>query len=231
MPRREKNKIHFIYKTTNLITGKFYVGMHSTNNLNDGYLGSGKILRYSLKKYGSENHKIERLEFFEDREKLIEKETEIVNESLLKDPLCMNLGLGGQGGILNKEHDKKFHAAGGKKVFQILSQRHSEKLKNDSEYREKYSQARKKVSGGEKNPFYQKTHTIETKNLMSKSQKLRLKDSSKNSMFGKCWVFNEQIKENKAIPKTELEKYQRMGWKKGRKNYTVLPEWPIGEVS
>jgi hypothetical protein len=67
MPRREENRFNFIYKTTNLITDKFYIGMHSTNNLNDGYLGSGKILRYSVKKYGAENHKIERLEFFENR--------------------------------------------------------------------------------------------------------------------------------------------------------------------
>lgn len=31
---------HFIYKTTNLLTGKYYIGMHSTNDLNDGYLGA-----------------------------------------------------------------------------------------------------------------------------------------------------------------------------------------------
>jgi hypothetical protein len=37
-------KYHIIYKTTNLINGKIYVGMHSTDNLNDGYLGSGWIL-------------------------------------------------------------------------------------------------------------------------------------------------------------------------------------------
>lgn len=231
MPRREKNNYHFIYKTTNLITGKFYIGMHSTKNLDDGYLGSGKILRYSIKKYGKENHKIERLEFFDDRKKLAEGESKIINEVLLKDPLCMNLGLGGQGGILNEDHGKKFHAAGGKKVFQILCKRHSEKLKNNLEYREKYSKARRKVSIGEKNPFYQKTHTKETKNLMSKSQKLRLKDPSKNSMFGKCWVFNNETKQNKAILKSEFEKYQLIGWQKGRKNYTVMSEWPIETVS
>ena len=44
MPRRSKT-YHYIYRTTCLVTGKFYVGMHSTDNLDDGYLGPGKILR------------------------------------------------------------------------------------------------------------------------------------------------------------------------------------------
>ena len=54
-----KVKYHFLYKTTNLINGKYYYGMHSTYKLNDGYLGSGKILRYSIRKYGKENFSIE----------------------------------------------------------------------------------------------------------------------------------------------------------------------------
>ena len=49
-------KKFYIYKTTNIITHKFYIGMHRTDNMNDGYLGSGVILKRSLKKYGKENH-------------------------------------------------------------------------------------------------------------------------------------------------------------------------------
>ena len=41
MARKEK-QYHFIYKTTNIITERYYYGMHSTDNLEDGYLGSGK---------------------------------------------------------------------------------------------------------------------------------------------------------------------------------------------
>ena len=49
---RKKPHIHYIYKTTCNITNKYYIGMHSTSNLEDGYLGSGKRLRYSIRKYG-----------------------------------------------------------------------------------------------------------------------------------------------------------------------------------
>lgn len=52
MARKEK-QYHFIYKTINIINNKYYIGMHSTDDLNDGYVGSGKRLWYSINKNGS----------------------------------------------------------------------------------------------------------------------------------------------------------------------------------
>jgi hypothetical protein len=96
MPRKQK-KYHYLYKTTNLINGKFYVGMHSTDDLEDEYLGSGKYLRNSINYHGKENFKKEILEFFDTREILMEKEKDFVNKDFIKDPLCMNLHIGGNG--------------------------------------------------------------------------------------------------------------------------------------
>lgn len=95
-------KYFFIYKTINLLNGKWYIGMHTTSNLKDGYLGSGKYLRYSIRKHGKENFKCEILEFLENIESLTIREKEIVNFELLKEPLCMNLKEGGIGGNLGK---------------------------------------------------------------------------------------------------------------------------------
>jgi hypothetical protein len=56
---RKQHNYHYIYKTTCTITGKYYVGMHSSSNLEDGYIGSGKKLWNSVRKHGRENHIIE----------------------------------------------------------------------------------------------------------------------------------------------------------------------------
>ena len=55
---------NFTYQTKNLINGKTYVGVHSTDKLNDGYLGSGKRLQIAIEKYGRDNFTSIPLDFF-----------------------------------------------------------------------------------------------------------------------------------------------------------------------
>jgi group I intron endonuclease len=61
-----------IYKTTNLINGKIYIGQTTTNNLY--YFGSGKIIKQAFKKYGKENFKREILEYCTSIKELNERE-------------------------------------------------------------------------------------------------------------------------------------------------------------
>lgn len=92
-------KYHIVYKTTNLINGRFYIGMHSTNKLNDNYLGSGWVLKDAINKYGRENFKKEILYIYNTRKEALTKEAEIVNETFIKDNNNYNLILGGNGVI------------------------------------------------------------------------------------------------------------------------------------
>lgn len=48
-------KYNFVYVTVNKINGHYYKGKHSTDNIDDGYLGSGCILQRAIKKYGKHN--------------------------------------------------------------------------------------------------------------------------------------------------------------------------------
>ena len=57
-----------IYKTTNLITGNFYIGQDSKNN--PLYLGSGLLLNKSIKKYGKENFQKEIIEYCTTKDQL-----------------------------------------------------------------------------------------------------------------------------------------------------------------
>jgi hypothetical protein len=98
MARKEK-QYHYIYKTTNMLNGKYYYGMHSTDNLNNDYFGSGRRLKRSLNKYGKENHKVDIIEFLSNRKSLVDREKEIVNLNEVAKENCMNLRIGGTGGL------------------------------------------------------------------------------------------------------------------------------------
>lgn len=93
--RTIKRKYHYFYKITNNLNNHYYYGIHSTDNLNDGYMGSGTRLRYAYEKYGIENFTKEILKFFETREEAAKHEAEIVNEVLVDSNDCYNIILGG----------------------------------------------------------------------------------------------------------------------------------------
>ena len=84
-----------IYKTTNLVNGRFYVGKDARNRRN--YLGSGKVLRRAIDKYGKASFKKEILEYCKDLKQLDEREKYWIKE-LDAVELGYNLTEGGTGG-------------------------------------------------------------------------------------------------------------------------------------
>ena len=100
-------KYYTVYKTTNLINNKFYIGIHATNNLNDEYLGSGFALKKAIKKYGKDNFQKEILFLFDNKTDMIQKEIELVNENLIKNTMSYNINMGGYGLITLEEEKRK----------------------------------------------------------------------------------------------------------------------------
>jgi len=97
-------KYNFVYITTNIVNSKIYIGVHSTNNIDDGYLGSGTNLKKSIKKYIKENFIREVLYYFDTIEECYQKELEIVNVDFIKNDNNYNISIGGNGGALFAGH-------------------------------------------------------------------------------------------------------------------------------
>ena len=121
----KKYKYHYFYKIVNKINNKFYYGIHSTNDLNDGYMGSGSRLLRDYKIYGKENFVKEIVKYFKTRKQASDYESEVVTESSVLDENCYNMKIGGDygttiGTILVKDKESKF--------FRVLP--NDERLKN-----------------------------------------------------------------------------------------------------
>ena len=171
-------KYHYVYLTTNLLNGKQYVGDHSTYNLNDGYLGSGKILKDSIRKNGKENFKREILKICESKNKAFDLQIKYINEYNTLAPNGYNISPKGGSGTRewhshSPETKKKMSESHkGKK----LSISHREKISNSNrgvsrgkgqvkstEHKQKMSESHKGVSRG--------PHSIEHRKKISESEK------------------------------------------------------------
>lgn len=98
------HKYHYVYKITNNINGKFYIGIHSTNNMDDGYMGSGVAIIDAIQKYGIQNFSKVIIDTFSNREDALKKEKLLVTEELVKSDTCYNLRTGGSSGFIYSEN-------------------------------------------------------------------------------------------------------------------------------
>ena len=95
-----------IYKTTNLINGKIYIGQ--TSKSKQGYLGSGPIILKAVKKYGKENFSNEIIEECSSKEQLNEREIYWIKFYKATDRNTgYNISTGGNGGNLGEIVNKK----------------------------------------------------------------------------------------------------------------------------
>jgi len=211
---------YIIYKITNQIDGKFYIGSHKTKNLDDNYMGSGKYLKHAQEKHGIENFKKEILFVFDNPQEMYAKEAELVTEDFLSTENTYNLKLGGFGGWdyinendeLRLSKNRKARVSADKAIFQ----------KHGVDNASKTIDARKKLSelmkhrihneGFVPSPpsFKGKKHSQQTKILIAEKNSAAQK-GNKNSQYDTIWITDGQL--SKKIKKTDMIPE---GWTKGR---------------
>lgn len=114
---------HIIYQISNTVNGKIYIGAHSTENINDSYMGSGIAIRQAIKKYGIESFAKDILHVFDTREEMYEKEREIVSLDFVNRPDTYNMGVGGMGGpMLGMFHSEEKKQEISQRTIQMMTE-------------------------------------------------------------------------------------------------------------
>lgn len=221
-------KKYTIYQITNTINGKIYIGKHETYNLEDGYMGSGNLLKSAQAKYGIGNFTKEILHVFETESEMNDKEAELVTENFCLREDTYNLCVGGQGGFsyINRNdlnvpiHKQNLDL---QEVCRLAALKRKE-LASDASWNEARS---KSLSLGIKKAYsegrgFNKINPMHMPGVKEKHKESCKNNSkgSKNSQYGTMWINNgiesKKIKSIDAIPD---------GWIKGR----VIKDRRVGQ--
>jgi len=216
-------RFFLVYKTVNKVKGEYYIGTHVTHDLNDSYLGSGKLLNRCIKKYGREVFERYALAVFDNSEAMFRLEAELVNVDTLNDPLCLNLKVGGYGGwhlkdanILWSGENQAKRTPFNKKEWR---DQNAEKIaewvaKGTSNGRKKLAEMR--LEGWSSPGFVGHHHTEEHKQKMSEVMSVA-QAGEKNSQYGKCWIHSLSERKNMIVMKEDVQTWLDRGWTLGRK--------------
>ena len=160
-----------IYKTTNLINGRFYIGKQIDDDIE--YLGSGKILRLAIKKYGKDNFKKEILEICNSDE-LDEREKYWINYYNAADGNDgYNITTGGNGGdVMRNNPDRDIIREKISNTLKCHSVSEETRIKmSNSKKGKKFSESHKSALSKNHVGMTGKKHSDETKKILSEKNK------------------------------------------------------------
>jgi len=194
-----------VYITTNLINGRKYIGKDVRNN--PSYLGSGKIFRQALLKYGKKNFQKEILGIANNKEELCELESYYIDYyNAQKSELFYNITKGGDGGVTHDQSLKKVKVYQFDKKLNLIREWESagEASKNLTINRSKIVSACKnnRLSGGY---FWSKYSNIILRSDLHQRYKPILQYTLDGILI-KRWEYLEQIKKATSFNKANIHK-------------------------
>ena len=204
-----KEKVIYNYITTNLLNGKQYVGMHSTDNVDDGYLGSGTVLLNAIKKHGKENFKREILKVCETVEEAFANEMVFIGQYDTVRPNGYNISpTGGFNipGCHSEETLQKMSLAQSGENHPMYGKKHSKETiqkmslsqsgENHHMFGKKCSEESIQKRSGENHHMFGKKHSEES------IQKMSLARSGENNpMYGKEGYWKGKKRSEETIQK------------------------------
>jgi len=171
----------YIYKTTNKLDNKIYIGQHKcSSKLDIKYYGKGKYISLAIKKYGKDNFINEAIVYVDDKEEADILETYYIKKYDCLWPKGYNFALGGEGGATRcgmhtSEETKKrisIGNSGKKRTPEVCEKYRLQNLgrKHTSEAIEKLRIA----SSGENNPMFGKSAMLGKKHSPESKEKMKL---------------------------------------------------------
>lgn len=225
---------YYTYKTTLLLgrlANHYYYGQHHTNNLDDGYCGSGLYIRKYFKKYPKiegESYVKEIVSFYDNADELNKAECELIGDSYKSDPMCLNIQAGGYFNECCDESKKKASQSAKKRpkreVGSMKGKHHSEKSKEKlrqtwkeqgaamqgKHHSEESKQKMREKAIGRPSAWKGQHFNDEQRRILSEKAKQRPK---------RCWIYKDDVEI--LINKIDLASYEKLGWNKGR----ILKIW------
>jgi len=191
-----------IYKIINVINGKEYIGAHQTNDLDDGYMGSGIYLNKAIKKYGIENFTKEILKICDDWESMRLTEAYLVDSDYVKNPNTYNLQTGGFSNGVLCEFSKK-------KISETVKLRHKEgRYKNINRICGHTDVSRKKISNTMKEKYSKQEHHLKGKSPWNKGKSLpKLSESTKRKLSEASTNYWKDPKNRKRVSDKLKKRY------------------------
>ena len=167
--------MYCIYKITNLVNGKTYIGQHKYKNIYDDYMGSGRLILKAIKKYGIENFE---KEILYSRIQYKETADDIERFAIAKERAIgkaeYNIANGGQGGCvvpMTEEHKRKIsESLKGKNKGKHISDEQKKRLSEINKGKKRGTlseETRKKISEATKG----KPRTEQQRRNISKAHK------------------------------------------------------------